>query len=84
VATCPTCGRRDRLTLDRTGDTALVARPLGTWSLAGAQLKTSAVSVEVMLLVCDPDRDGCGWTVRGYVSGGDLVALEAPTPSTTE
>ncbi len=80
MATCPDCGRRDAMTLDRTGETILVARPLGTWSLAGAQMKTSARQVEVLVLACDPDPahgGGCGWTVRGYIDGESLMALPA-------
>lgn len=75
MATCPECGHRDRMTLDRTGDTTLVARPPGTWSLAGAQPKTSAVRAEVLLLACDPDMGGCGWSRRSYIDDGVLVAL---------
>lgn len=41
----------------------LVARPLGTWSLAGAQLKTSAVKV------AEVHCPACGATVTGHLEG---------------
>lgn len=39
---CPDCGRDSGLTMEPTGETVLVAKPLGTFSLAGAQMKVSA------------------------------------------
>jgi hypothetical protein len=39
----------------------LVAKPLGTWSLAGAQMKTAAVEGEWPWCVCD----NCGGESRG-------------------
>lgn len=41
----------------------LEARPLGTWSLAGAQLKTSATTWPYVR--CDVGRGGCGAECRG-------------------
>jgi hypothetical protein len=68
------------MTLDRTGRTTLVAKRIGTFSLAGAQMKVSAVEVEVFVLACDPDVGGCGWSVDGYVSDGALIPLGDKTP----
>lgn len=61
MATCPNCGTSSRqdpeaITLER----VLAAKALGTWSLAGAQLKT--VAVERHKLECR-----CGWYVIGDV-----------------
>lgn len=86
MATCPSCGRRDAITLDRTGRTVLVARPIGTWSLAGAQMKTSANQVEVLVLQCDPDPQhggGCGWSIEGYTDheGNNFLALPSSRES---
>lgn len=44
---CPNCGQSGGLTIGL----RLVAKPLGTWSLSGAQLKTSAV--QALGLGCD-------------------------------
>lgn len=80
MATCPNCGRRDAMSLDRTGDTVLVAKPIGSFSLAGAQVKVSALEVEVLLLRCDPDPafgGGCGWSAKVRLDGDQLIALEA-------
>lgn len=49
---CPRCGTVGALKLS----TVLRARPLGTWSLAGLQLKTSAVNVPA--LVCSTPECG--------------------------
>lgn len=54
---CPNCGQQGGLTIGP----RLEARPLGTWSLAGAQLKTSAVQ-----------RLGLGCTLCGMLVLGDL------------
>lgn len=71
---CPWCARTGGLTLG----TALVAKPLGTWSLAGAQLKTSARLRAVLACsLCDRSATGYldGVTVRdGTVTGGHFVA----------
>lgn len=56
---CPTCGR---LTLRFT--TKLEPRPLGTWSLAGQQPKTSAV--EWPYVVCD--GDACDFEQRAKLA----------------
>lgn len=62
MATCPNCNTSSRTDPDALSvDRVLEARPLGTWSLAGAQLKTSAV--ERLRLSCR-----CGWSVLGYVN----------------
>jgi hypothetical protein len=61
VVPCPRCGE---LTLRFT--TRLEARPLGTWSLAGRQDKTSAV--EWPYVVCD--ADGCDFEKRAKLTSG--------------
>ena len=48
---CPTCGRIGTLRLGST----LVAKPIGSFSLAGAQMKVSAT--EMPQLTCS--ADGC-------------------------
>ncbi len=64
MATCPNCG-----TSSRTDPNAMVvseglmARPLGTWSLAGQQLKTSAYG-PLYKLSCR-----CGWAIWGVING---------------
>lgn len=50
---CPTCQTRGSLQLGE----RLVAKSFGTFSLAGAQTKTSAVSVPA--IVCS--TEGCGF-----------------------
>lgn len=55
---CPRCQNTTLVVEDR-----LEARPLGTWSLSGAQLKTSAVAWPYA--VCH--TEGCGFTKRAKV-----------------
>lgn len=50
MATCPECKTREGMVIEETDDKVLVAKPLGTWSLAGAQLKTSAIECPVILI----------------------------------
>lgn len=74
---CPDCGATGSLTLS----TALVAKPMGTWSLAGAQLKTSAREVAVLACsACGASRRGHLEDVQvdasGVVTGGHFVADE--------
>lgn len=67
MATCPNCGTSSRRDPDAfTVTDALLAKPLGTWSLAGAQIKTSAVAV--LKLTCR-----CGWSICGKVSGDSFL-----------
>lgn len=78
---CPSCGASP-LELSW----GLVARPLGTWSLAGAQMKTSAVEwatvscpacgVQVPGRLVDAQFDG------GRFTGGHFEATGPPTAST--
>lgn len=49
---CPTCGRH---TLVLELRPRLVTRPIGTWSLAGQQDKTSAREVDWPYAVCTAD-----------------------------
>lgn len=51
------------MTVDFTGGSVIVARPLGSFSLSGAQMKVSASSEPEMQLTCE----ACGWHVLGYV-----------------
>lgn len=64
---CPDCGQTGGLTIG----TRLVARPLGTWSLAGAQMKTSARTMAE--LACSR----CGMSRVGRIEGNHFVQ-EAP------
>jgi hypothetical protein len=52
TVTCPDCGVTGSIELT----TRLVAKPIGTFSLAGAQMKVSAV--ETPVLACT--TPGCG------------------------
>lgn len=68
MATCPDCGLSSRddpslMTLER----VFVSKPVGEFSLSGAQMKLSAV--ESHRLACR-----CGWSVTGQVVDGYLVA----------
>ncbi len=80
MATCPDCGERTNMTLSDTDETVMVASPPGAHSLAGAQMKVTAQVVPVLLLVCDPDLGGCGWTCRVRQDGPDhVIAIDVPT-----
>jgi hypothetical protein len=70
MATCPECGVSSRV--DSTAfsiEKVLVFKPLGTWSVAGQQMKT--VAYERLEMSCQ-----CGWRIRGYIDGEDFVADE--------
>lgn len=73
MATCPNCGASSRT--DPTFTVALVegliAKPLGTFSVAGAGLKT--VAVQRMRL----SHGACGWSIDGWLEGGSFVGVEA-------
>lgn len=56
---CPECGKTGTMTLGR----KLRANPIGSFSLAGAQMKVSARDVDT--ITCDPDVGGCGWSADG-------------------
>lgn len=56
---CPECGASGTVALRP----VLVALPLGTWSLAGAQIKTSAWSGYVL------ECSACPFRVTGHVEG---------------
>lgn len=50
----------------------LIAMEIGSFSLAGAQTKFSALQEQQ--LRCDPTLGGCGWSVTGYIdSQNNLV-----------
>lgn len=66
---CPACAEQPALVLTWP---LFAARPLGTWSLAGHQLKTSAI--EYALVRCGH----CGWSVTGDLVDGDFVAHPDP------
>lgn len=68
MATCPECGARSRD--DETAfvvEPVLVAKPLGTYSVAGAQMKASAY--ERLRLRCR-----CGWSILGHIDGDQFVS----------
>ncbi len=65
MATCPVCGTSSRtdpeaMVLEPTG--RLMAKPPGTFSMAGAQMKLAAMSG--VRLTCR-----CGWSIEGYIEG---------------
>lgn len=69
MATCPECGTKSR---DDPGafviSDALVAQPLGDFSLSGQQMKVSAH--RRLKLECQR----CHWHVYGYIQGEDFIA----------
>jgi hypothetical protein len=80
---CPSCGATGGLTLTP----ALVAKPAGSYSLAGAQDKTAAV--DAARLTCP----ACGFTATGRtenlevagdgtITGGHLV-IDQPPPTSS-
>jgi hypothetical protein len=80
---CPSCGATGGLTLAP----VLVAKPAGSYSLAGAQDKTTAV--EAARLSCP----ACGWSAigrienlqvasDGTITGGHLI-IDQPRPAAT-
>lgn len=54
---CPECGRSDRLALE----VRLSAKPLGSYSIAGAQPKV--IATEQLAVVCT-----CGWFRYGHIT----------------
>jgi hypothetical protein len=69
---CPACGQQGGLTIGM----RLVAKPIGTWSLAGAQLKTSAV--RTLGLGCNR----CGMMLYGTLDAdGNFVTTDRPRKS---
>lgn len=61
MATCPSCGtssRQDPRAIEIAE--VLIAKPVGTWSLAGAQPKTVVYSGPQMSC-------RCGWSILGYI-----------------
>lgn len=79
MATCPQCGAKSREDPDAfVIERVLVAKPLGTFSVSGAQMKVSAH--ERLQLRCQR----CGWSILGYLDGDSFVADSAPSepPST--
>lgn len=65
MATCPACGANSRTDPSFTVTDALVAKPLGTWSLAGVGMKTVATSTLRL-------SHSCGWSIDGGVRDGDF------------
>jgi len=72
MATCPDCGASSRTDPTFEVTRVLVAKPFGTFSVAGAQTKT--VASERMKL----SHLSCGWSVLGRLEGSDFVADAAP------
>lgn len=75
MATCKDCGARNNVTLERTGKTKLIAKPLASHSLAGGQMKTSAISYPELKLsfLC------CGTYVLGYADSDDNFVVPDQT-----
>lgn len=75
MATCPNpkCGASTRVTpgiMEIVEE--IVAKPLGTFSIAGNQMKVSAYTQ--LRLVCR----ACDWSTPGWIEGGHFVAYPAP------
>jgi hypothetical protein len=60
---CPSCGTENSIEVSL----VLAAKPLGTWSLAGAQMKT--VAEHTAMAVCA--AAGCDFMVSGHLEGAD-------------
>lgn len=80
MATCPNCGAHGYPpNAGFTLDTVLTAKPLGTWSVAGAQSKTVATARPRL-------AHSCGWSILGQVDDRHFVAdpaTETFPPATT-
>jgi hypothetical protein len=75
MATCPVCktsSRQDGTAFSVTR--VLIAKPLGTWSVSGTQMKT--VASEYKKLSCR-----CGWSILGYIDE-NLNFVGAPDTQT--
>ena len=73
MATCPECGvssRQDPTAI--TVEPVFVAKPIGTFSVAGAQMKVSAY--QRLQMSCR-----CGWKILGYIDGDHFIA-DPPAP----
>lgn len=76
MATCPKCKVSTRITPGAMRvEPVLVARPLGSFSLAGAQMKVSARSA--LRLSCNH----CDFEITGRVEGSDFIADALPEDS---
>lgn len=67
MATCPSCGANSRTDPTFVVEESLVAKPLGSYSLAGVQVKVSAVKKMVL-------KHSCGWFIEGHIEGDYFVA----------
>lgn len=68
MATCPNCSVSSRVDPDAMEiEECLEALPIGTWSLAGQQLKTSARTTQRMRCRI------CGWSILGHIDGETFV-----------
>ena len=71
MATCPRCYVSSHQDPDSfTEEPALVARPIGSFSLAGAQMKFSAVEALRM------SHTTCGWSVLGRDDGQGYLVVD--------
>ena len=68
MATCPSCGANSRTDPTFEIREAFLASPLGTYSLAGAQVKASARKTLRLT------HGACGWNVTGHIEGDQFVA----------
>lgn len=72
MATCPSCHANSRTDPTFTVAEVLVAKPYGSYSLAGFMTKITATATLRL-------SHSCGWSVTGHVDGSDFVADE-PAP----
>lgn len=83
MATCPDCGANSRTDPTFVQEPVMVARPVGSFSLAGAGVKFSAFEALRLRHVGSEDRP-CGWTVYGRSEDGYFIVdptLTATAPA---
>lgn len=69
MATCPECGVSSRVDpAAMVIEDCLVAKPIGSFSLAGAQMKVSAHAMLRLRCV------RCGWSIVGHLASDHFVA----------
>ena len=68
MATCPQCGASSRTDSTFVLERVVLAAPLASFSVAGAQMKVPA-RIRLRLM-----HAGCGWFVYGSIEGEDFVA----------
>lgn len=73
--TCRYCGVLGAIRIEERP--TFVAQPVGTWALAGVQVKASAVETTWPWAVCRPEFGGCGHESRGQHDPGIQVQRNA-------